>query len=249
MNHYGFLDVWQEGDFVTRGIVVILALMSIASWTVLIAKLVSVSRLRAMTAVMRKQFWSAQDFDTGISNLGAAISNPYRDLALAAREASEQRFDTEAMLYGSLDASEWMSRCLKDVLDDYVARLQGGLAVLASIGSTAPFVGLFGTVWGIYHALMAIGSSGAASLDHVAGPVGESLVMTAFGLFVAIPAVLGYNAASRGNKAVIHSMVRYTHELQRFFITGKQRRASPAESTDAAARALPANRAVPATTH
>jgi biopolymer transport protein ExbB len=236
MNHYGFLNVWQQGDFVTRGIVIMLAVMSIASWSVLVNKLVAVSRLRTMTATVRKHFWNAPDFDAGIGNLGAAISNPYRDLALAAREASEQRFDDQAMLYGSLDANEWMSRCLKDVLDDYIARMQGGLAILASIGSTAPFIGLFGTVWGIYHALMAIGVSGEASLDHVAGPVGESLVMTAFGLFVAIPAVLGYNAVARGNKAIIHRMVRFTHELHRFFIIGNQPRVSGGTAKKAGGR-------------
>ncbi|RKP57782.1 MotA/TolQ/ExbB proton channel family protein [Pararobbsia silviterrae] len=237
MNHYGFINVWQQGDFVTRAIVIALAAMSIASWSVLLIRLVAVSRLRAMTATMRRAFWSAADFDAGIANLGPSIANPYRDLALAAREASEQRFDDQAMLYGSLDANEWMSRCLKDVFDDHVARLQGGLAVLASIGSTAPFVGLFGTVWGIYHALVSIGESGTASLDHVAGPVGESLVMTAFGLFVAIPAVLGYNAASRGNKAVIHRMMRFMHELHGYFIVGNSPSAPRRPSANAPAAA------------
>ena len=125
-----------------------------------------------------------------------------------------------ASLQGNLSASEWVARGLRNALDDEVARLQNGLAVLGSIGSTAPFVGLFGTVWGIYHALMAIGASGQASLDHVAGPVGESLIMTAIGLFVAIPAVLGFNYVNRGNKRVSHRLNRFVHELHVYFITG-----------------------------
>jgi biopolymer transport protein ExbB len=105
-------------------------------------------------------------------------------------------------------------------MDDSVARMQHGLAILASIGSTAPFVGLFGTVWGIYHALLAIGASGQSSIDQVAGPVGESLIMTAFGLFVAIPAVLGYNALTRSNKAIVNKMNRFAHGLHAYFVTG-----------------------------
>ena len=102
-----------------------------------------------------------------------------------------------------MDVSDWITRCLKDTMDEGVGRMQAGLAILASIGSTAPFVGLFGTVWGIYHALLAIGATGQTSIDQVAGPVGESLIMTAFGLFVAIPAVLGYNALTRANKSIV----------------------------------------------
>jgi biopolymer transport protein ExbB len=98
--------------------------------------------------------------------------------------------------------------------------MQGGLAVLASIGSTAPFVGLFGTVWGIYHALLTIGATGQTSIDAVAGPVGEALIMTAAGLFVAIPAVLGYNALTRANKAIVTKLNRFAHGLHGFFVTG-----------------------------
>lgn len=119
-----------------------------------------------------------------------------------------------------MDVSDWVTRCLKDTMDEGISRMQSGLAILASVGSTAPFVGLFGTVWGIYHALLAIGATGQTSIDQVAGPVGESLIMTAFGLFVAIPAVLGYNALTRANKGVVSKLRRFAHGLHAYFVTG-----------------------------
>ncbi|ABE36920.1 motA/TolQ/ExbB proton channel family protein [Paraburkholderia xenovorans LB400] len=220
MQHYGISNVWLSGDGVTRAILIVLATMSVLSWAVVFAKGATLTRVRQQSAVAERRFWTASTYDEGIALLGKQIENPYRDLAIAGREASEQIFDAQQLLIGSLNRNEWVSRCLKVSLDDYVARLQRGTAILASVGSTAPFVGLFGTVWGIYHALMAIGASAQASLDHVAGPVGESLIMTAFGLFVAIPAVLGYNGVSRGNKAVVHKLVRFTHEVHGYFVVG-----------------------------
>jgi biopolymer transport protein ExbB len=119
-----------------------------------------------------------------------------------------------------MELSDWVARCLKDTIDDITTHLQTGLTTLASIGSTAPFVGLFGTVWGIYHALIAIGHTGQASIEHVAGPVGESLIMTAFGLFVAIPAVLGYNALTRANEGLATQLNRFAHGVHAYFVTG-----------------------------
>jgi biopolymer transport protein ExbB len=116
--------------------------------------------------------------------------------------------------------SDWITRTLRNSIDDSTARLQSGLAILASVGSTAPFVGLFGTVWGIYHALVGIGASGVATIDKVAGPVGEALIMTALGLAVAIPAVLGYNALVRGNKGILTKLNRFAHDLHAYFVTG-----------------------------
>jgi biopolymer transport protein ExbB len=116
--------------------------------------------------------------------------------------------------------SEWLTRSLRNSIDESTARLQSGLAVLASVGSTAPFVGLFGTVWGIYHALLAISVAGQATIDKVAGPIGEALIMTALGLAVAIPAVLGYNALVRGNKGVLGKLNRFAHDLHAYFLTG-----------------------------
>jgi biopolymer transport protein ExbB len=150
--------------------------------------------------------------------------------------------DTSTHLHDTLDISDWVTRALRNTLDDIKGRLQSGLAILASVGSTAPFVGLFGTVWGIYHALLAIGVAGQASIDKVAGPIGESLVMTALGLAVAIPAVLGYNALVRGNKSVLHKQSRFAHDLHAYFVTGARVRATVqrAPVSAAARRAHPA---------
>jgi hypothetical protein len=126
----------------------------------------------------------------------------------------------KAAVARQLDLSDWVTRELRNSIDEFTARLQGGMAVLASVGSTAPFVGLFGTVWGIYHALMGIGVAGQATIDKVAGPIGEALIMTALGLAVAIPAVLGYNALVRGNKSVLHKLNRFAHDLHAYFVTG-----------------------------
>ena len=123
-------------------------------------------------------------------------------------------------MHERFDFSDWVTRCLRNSVDDSTARMQAGLAILASAGSTAPFVGLFGTVWGIYHALMSIGLAGQATIDKVAGPIGEALIMTALGLAVAIPAVLGYNALVRANKGVIARLNRFAHDLHAYFVTG-----------------------------
>ncbi|WP_347080530.1 MotA/TolQ/ExbB proton channel family protein, partial [Escherichia coli] len=122
--------------------------------------------------------------------------------------------------HGALNISEWVTSCLRRSIETITGRMQRGLQVLASVGRTAPFVGLFGTVWGIYHALVGIGVSGQASIDRVAGPVGEALIMTAFGLVVAIPAVLGYNALTRSNKAILAQLSNFAHDLHAYLITG-----------------------------
>ncbi|AKM03704.1 MotA/TolQ/ExbB proton channel family protein [Burkholderia seminalis] len=224
MEQYGIANVWQQGDFITRFIFVFLLGMSIVSWFVIVTKGLANRRLEVMGKRAQTRFWSTPSLDDGIEALGDGTDNPYRAVALAGREANDQQAGGDASLQGSLSSSEWVARGLRNAFDDEVARLQNGLAILGSIGSTAPFVGLFGTVWGIYHALMAIGVSGQASLDHVAGPVGESLIMTAIGLFVAIPAVLGFNYVNRGNKRVSHRLNRFVHELHVYFVTGAKAR-------------------------
>ncbi|MDF3084119.1 MotA/TolQ/ExbB proton channel family protein [Burkholderia sola] len=242
MEQYGIANVWQQGDFVTRFIFVFLIGMSVVSWFVILTKGFSNRRLESLGKRAQTGFWSSASISDGIAALGERGDNPYRALVLAGREANEQHAGNEPSMQGSLSASEWVARGLRNAFDDEVARLQNGLAVLGSIGSTAPFVGLFGTVWGIYHALMAIGMSGQASLDHVAGPVGESLVMTAIGLFVAIPAVLGFNYVNRGNKRVSHRLNRFAHELHVYFVTGAKARADagrPVGTPAATKRATP----------
>ena len=224
MQNYGIAHVWAQGDFVTRGIAVALLIMSVLSWTVIILKSWDVMRLRRLTRSAEKAFWHSDDFADGIRKLGRDTSspadNPFLALALSGQQAADHHHETQPHLHDRMDVSDWITRCLKDTMDDSVARMQSGLAILASIGSTAPFVGLFGTVWGIYHALLTIGATGQSSIDQVAGPVGEALIMTAFGLFVAIPAVLGYNALTRANKAIVSKLNRFAHGLHTFFVTG-----------------------------
>lgn len=220
MQELGMSYAWAQADGVSRSIAVILLIMSVLSWSVIVVKTFQLLRLRSMTLRARSCFWHASSFQEGVEALGPQQDNPFVELSIAGHAADSHRFRRSSELHTQFDLSDWLARCLKDVLDDRIARMHSGLAILASIGSTAPFVGLFGTVWGIYHALKVIGISGDASLAQVAGPVGESLIMTAFGLFVAIPAVLGYNALARRNKAVIHQLNRFAHDLHAFFLTG-----------------------------
>jgi biopolymer transport protein ExbB len=220
---FGLAHVWSQGDIVTKSVAVLLLLMSLASWMVIITKALNLRRLSAQASAT-ESFWHSADFADGLDKFGADPANPFRLLAQAGSEATEHVLHKDGQarpeLNDALDLSDWVTRCLRNSIDDITANMQSGLAVLASVGSTAPFVGLFGTVWGIYHALLAIGLNGQASIDKVAGPVGESLIMTAMGLAVAIPAVLGYNALVRGNKSVIGKLNRFAHDLHAYFVTG-----------------------------
>jgi biopolymer transport protein ExbB len=218
-SQFGLVSLWAQGDWVTRSVVMLLLVMSLASWTVIAVKSLEILRIKRLSA-RAESFWHSTDFAEGLANLGMARDNPFRMLAEEGRDATAHHRNTRAQLHDALDISDWVTRCLRNAIDDSVARLQSGLAILASVGSTAPFVGLFGTVWGIYHALMAISSSGQATIDKVAGPIGEALIMTALGLAVAIPAVLGYNTLVRGNKSVIVKLNRFAHDLHAYFVTG-----------------------------
>jgi biopolymer transport protein ExbB len=215
---FGLAHLWNQGDIVTKAVAVMLLAMSLASWMVIVIKALDLSRYARQSRSI-ESFWHATDFADGLSKLGADPANPYRALALEGREAAAHH-NAQPQLHDSLGASDWLTRAMRNSIDESTARLQSGLAVLASVGSTAPFVGLFGTVWGIYHALLAIGTAGQATIDRVAGPVGEALVMTALGLAVAIPAVLGYNALVRGNKGVLFKLNRFAHDLHAYFVTG-----------------------------
>ena len=215
---FGLAHLWNQGDIVTKAVALMLLGMSLASWMVIVVKALDLRRYAQQSRGI-ESFWHASDFADGLSKLGTDPSNPYRALALEGREAAAHH-NAQPQLHDSLGASDWLTRAMRNSIDETTARLQGGLAVLASVGSTGPFVGLFGTVWGIYHALLAIGTAGQATIDRVAGPVGEALVMTALGLAVAIPAVLGYNALVRGNKGVLFKLNRFAHDLHAYFVTG-----------------------------
>ena len=215
----GLINIWTQGDWVIKTVALILLTMSVASWMVIIVKALDILKYKQL-AKGAEDFWHCEDLASGLDRLGGDDSNPFRQAALAGREATAHHHNTKVKLHDTLDISDWISRSLRNSIDDSTARLQSGLAVLASVGSTAPFVGLFGTVWGIYHALMNIGSAGQATIDKVAGPIGEALIMTALGLAVAIPAVLGYNTLVRGNKSILTKLNRFAHDLHAYFVTG-----------------------------
>ena len=218
-SQFGLASVWTQGDFVTKGVAILLLAMSLASWMVIIIKALDIVKYKkhAKTA---EDFWHSEDLAAGVNKLGTDPTNPFRQLVLEGREAAAHHRNTKVHLHDSLDVSDWITRSLRNTIDGFTARLQSGLAILASVGSTAPFIGLFGTVWGIYHALVAIGTSGQSTIDKVAGPIGEALIMTALGLAVAIPAVLGYNALVRGNKSILIKLNSFAHDLHAYFVTG-----------------------------
>ena len=220
---FGLAHVWQQGDWITRSVAVILLGMSVLSWVTILLKALRLRRHRTQARASH-DFWHRRDLDEGLRQLGDTLDNPFRLLAQEGNEATRHLLHRDGnpgrQLHDSLDVSDWVTRSLRHSIADSQSRLQAGLSVLASIGSTAPFVGLFGTVWGIYHALLGIGASGQASIDQVAGPIGEALIMTALGLAVAIPAVLGYNALVRGNKRGRHRLNRFAHDLHAYFVTG-----------------------------
>jgi biopolymer transport protein ExbB len=218
-SQFGIANVWTQGDFVTKTVAIILLAMSLTSWIVIIIKALDIFKFKKL-AGNAADFWHSEDFATGLKKLGEDPSNPFLQIALEGREATAHHRNTKAHLHDTLDVSDWVTRCLRNNIDEFTAKLQAGLAILASVGSTAPFIGLFGTVWGIYHALLSIGMSGQSTIDKVAGPIGEALIMTALGLAVAIPAVLGYNALVRGNKSILIKLNSFAHDLHAFFVTG-----------------------------
>ena len=218
-SQFGLMTVWTQGDFVTKAVAVLLIGMSLASWIVIIIKTLDVLKYKKI-ARGAENFWHSEDFTAGLARLGSDPANPFRQLAIEGREATAHHRNTKAHLHDALDVSDWVTRSLRNSMDEFTSRLQSGLAILASVGSTAPFIGLFGTVWGIYHALLSIGTAGQATIDKVAGPIGEALIMTALGLAVAIPAVLGYHALVRGNKSVLQKLSRFAHDLHAYFVTG-----------------------------
>ena len=217
---YGISSIWLQGDLIIKSVAIILLLMSIASWCVIVIRTWGLLRLRKPNNNLAN-FWHAQSFSEGLMVLGANRNdNPYRHLAEEGQAALDHHQNHKSDLHGNLPLADWLTACLKDSIDLSTDRLQRGLAILASVGSVAPFVGLFGTVWGIYHALVSIGLNGSASIDKIAGPVGEALIMTAFGLIVAIPSVLGYNAINRGNRNIKNKLNRFAHQLHAYFLMG-----------------------------
>ena len=206
-NPYGLEALWQEGDLVAKTTLAILVIMSMASWYVIFTKLFEQAKIMKQAKAVESDFWATDSVRQSTDKLSA--DSPFRFIAEKGLESAVKRVG----VLGSIDFNTWVTMSIQRAMGGVQGRLQGGLAVLATVGSTAPFVGLFGTVWGIYNALVKIGLSGQASIDKVAGPVGESLIMTAIGLAVAVPAVLGYNWLVRRNKAANESIQAFGNDL------------------------------------
>src|SRR5580698_5055198 len=218
-NPYGLGALIQNGNIVSKSILAVLLIMSLMTWFIMITKFFDQRRQRLQAIEAEKEFWSSGSLTDALGKL-KGTSNPFRALAETGKQAYEYHEVNKARLSGAIGTSEWITESLQRTADSVIGRMQAGLPVLASVGSTAPFIGLFGTVIGIYHALIAISASGSASIEKVAGPVGEALIMTAIGLFVAVPAVLGYNVLLRRNKTVQERVSHFTHELHAYLISG-----------------------------
>ena len=217
-NPFGIDNMWAQGDFIIKSVAILLLIMSIASWYVIISKSIQLWRFRRSTYVAGHDFWDAASMDEGMRLLGS--NNPFATLANASASAVRHHTAHKGHLHDQLSLSDWVTLSLRQAIDEASGKLQSGMAILASVSSSAPFVGLFGTVWGIYHALVAIGVSGQASIDKIAGPVGEALIMTALGLAVAIPASFGYNALVRSNKALLSKLNKFGFDLHALCVTG-----------------------------
>ena len=206
-NPYGIEALWKGSDAVAKTVLLLLLVMSVGSWYVIIVKLLEQTKIGRQAKKTTSQFWNAGSVQQGAENLEG--SSPFRFIAEAGIEATKKHDG----LLQHVGFNEWVTLSIQRAIERIQSRLQGGLAFLATVGSTAPFVGLFGTVWGIYHALTAIGVAGQASIDKLAGPVGEALLMTAIGLAVAVPAVLGYNWLVRRNKSVLDDVRAFGSDL------------------------------------
>jgi biopolymer transport protein ExbB len=216
-NPYGLEALWSGGDFVARFTLIIMVIMSMGSWYIIFTKVFEQSKLMRSAKHAGESFWAAGSIKKGAEGLDEASA--FRFIAESGLKASEHH---EGTLVDTIDKHTWIGMSIQRAVDNINSRLQDGLAFLATVGSTAPFVGLFGTVWGIYHALTAIGVSGQASIDKVAGPVGEALIMTAFGLAVAVPAVMGYNWLIRRNKSAMERVRAFSGDVHNVLLAGKR---------------------------
>ena len=214
-NPYGLDALWRGGDLVARGTLIILVLMSMSSWYIIITKLIEQTKLGGQANDANKKFWQASSVQAGVASL--KDGSPYRFIAETGIKSTAHN---DGALLEHIDLNTWVTMSIQRAVEKVQSRLQDGLALLATVGSTAPFVGLFGTVWGIYNALTAIGIAGQASIDKVAGPVGEALIMTAIGLGVAVPAVLGYNFLVRRNKLAMENVRSFSSDLHSVLLSG-----------------------------
>ena len=216
-NPFGLKAAWASGDFVAKGTLIIMVIMSMGSWYVIFTKLFEQRQMLKSAMQSADTFWKASSVKAGVTALEEGSA--FRYIAEQGIRASDHH---EGTMVEQIDKHTWVGMSVDRAVGSIQGRLQDGMAVLATVGSTAPFVGLFGTVWGIYNALVKIGISGQASIDKVAGPVGESLIMTAIGLAVAVPAVMGYNWLVRRNKTVLDATRAFAGDLHNVLIAGKR---------------------------
>lgn len=218
----GIAHFWQQSDGVIQGVAFTLLLMSVMSWTLVVVKIMATLRVRRALNAALTAFWQAPSLDAALQVLQQQDKSGVI-LAIAGDGISAARAyadNTATGIGAGLGADEFILRTLQQATMLAQARVESGLTLLASVGSTAPFIGLFGTVWGIYHALIALAGATQVVLDKVAGPVGEALIMTAAGLFVAIPAVLAYNAFTRVNRLVLTQVDCFAHRLHTYLVSG-----------------------------
>lgn len=224
LQQMGFDHLIQGFDAVGWVVFLTLSIMSLMSWYWIIINFVKNIRLRGRAERVVATFWETNNAQDAIRFMEEQPkSEPFSKIALdAAQAAAHHQRNDGSKLAESLNRSEFVDRALRQAVTRESLGLEDGLTVLATVGSAAPFVGLLGTVWGIYHALIKIGSSGDASISAVAGPVGEALIMTAIGLFAAIPALLAYNAFVRFNRVTNNQFDTFAHDLHDFFATGSR---------------------------
>ena len=216
-NPYGLEALWKGGDAVAKTVLIIMVIMSMGSWYIIFTKLFEQQKVFSSAREASKGFWSAGSIKAGAGTLKEGSA--FRFIAESGLDASKHH---EGTLTEQIDLHTWISMSIQRAVENVNSRLQDGLAFLATVGSTAPFVGLFGTVWGIMHALTSIGIAGQASIDKVAGPVGEALIMTAIGLAVAVPAVMGYNWLIRRNKTAMERVRAFSADVHNVLLAGKR---------------------------
>ncbi len=217
-NPYGLQALWAQGDFIAKGVLILLALMSAYSWFIIFTKWWEQRRLLKQAAEADKHFWAAENIKNGVGKL-TGKGNIFKAIASEAIDAAEHH---DSRMTEEVPLHEWIDNVIARGVARIGSALQTQLPFLATTGSTAPFIGLFGTVWGIYHALVSIGVAGQASIDKVAGPVGEALIMTAIGLAVAVPAVLGYNYLLGRNKLIMERVKLFANDLEQVIVSGSR---------------------------
>ena len=232
-NPYGIVPALQQGGLIAQSLFVIMVLMSIVSWYIMFTRWFEQRKLFKEAAGVNRQVWATNNLRDGVKKLDQ--NSPFRQLADDGIYAFDSHQGEKA---GSIDPSEWVILAINNSANMIAARMDRGLPFLASVGAVAPFIGLLGTVIGIYRALVNIGMAGQASIDKVAGPVGEALIMTAIGLAVAIPAVMGYNYLAGRNRSLMERLNIFAADVHGFLISGT--RTSRARSTPPAAKASPA---------